>query len=42
VSQVLTLYTTPVIFLAFERLATRLRARHGAALSADSANMAAS
>jgi multidrug efflux pump len=35
VSQVLTLYTTPVIFLAFERLATRLRAHHGAALPAE-------
>jgi multidrug efflux pump len=42
VSQVLTLYTTPVIFLAFERLATRLRASNGAAMSADSANVAAS
>jgi multidrug efflux pump len=30
VSQVLTLYTTPVIYLAFDRLATRL-ARRGAA-----------
>jgi multidrug efflux pump len=42
VSQVLTLYTTPVIFLAFERLAARLKARTGAALPADSTNAAAS
>jgi multidrug efflux pump len=42
VSQVLTLYTTPVIFLAFERLATRLRARTGAGLQVDSIDAAAS
>ncbi|MBV8362534.1 MAG: multidrug efflux RND transporter permease subunit [Deltaproteobacteria bacterium] len=35
VSQVLTLYTTPVIFLAFERLAARLKARTGGALPSD-------
>ena len=29
VSQVLTLFTTPVIYLAFDRLATRLRQRYG-------------
>jgi len=28
-----------VIFLAFERLATRLKARTGAAIAADSANV---
>jgi multidrug efflux pump len=39
VSQVLTLYTTPVIFLYFERLAERLNARHSGALS-DSVNAA--
>jgi multidrug efflux pump len=30
VSQVLTLFTTPVIYLAFDRLATRLRLRSSA------------
>jgi len=29
VSQVLTLFTTPVIYLAFDRLATRVRKRYG-------------
>jgi multidrug efflux pump len=42
VSQVLTLYTTPVIFLAFERLAARLRTRAGAAAPAEPASTAAS
>ena len=42
VSQVLTLYTTPVIFLAFERLATRLKASNSTAIAADSANVASS
>jgi multidrug efflux pump len=28
VSQVLTLFTTPVIYLAFDRVATRLRRRY--------------
>jgi multidrug efflux pump len=42
VSQVLTLYTTPVIFLAFERLATRLRTRTSSGLQDDSMNAAAS
>jgi multidrug efflux pump len=28
VSQVLTLFTTPVIYLAFDRLARRLKANH--------------
>jgi multidrug efflux pump len=42
VSQVLTLYTTPVIFLAFERLATRLRARHIGGLPDDSVDAALS
>ena len=42
VSQVLTLYTTPVIFLAFERLATRLKARDGGVLPGEPANAAAS
>ncbi|HKV53062.1 MAG TPA: efflux RND transporter permease subunit [Candidatus Binataceae bacterium] len=41
VSQVLTLYTTPVIFLAFERLATRVRARAGE-IQGDSMDAAAS
>ena len=40
VSQVLTLYTTPVIFLAFERLAARLKARTGGALPSDSVDAA--
>jgi multidrug efflux pump len=30
VSQVLTLFTTPVIYLAFDRIATRLRGREAA------------
>jgi multidrug efflux pump len=40
VSQVLTLYTTPVIFLAFERLATRLRKQTGNGLQSDSMDAA--
>jgi multidrug efflux pump len=32
VSQVLTLYTTPVVYLAFDRLASRLRSRPASAL----------
>jgi multidrug efflux pump len=28
ISQVLTLFTTPVIYLAFDRIATRFRGRH--------------
>jgi multidrug efflux pump len=31
VSQILTLYTTPVIYLAFDRIATRLAPRREAA-----------
>ena len=42
VSQVLTLYTTPVIFLAFERLATRLKTRTGGVLHIESVDAAAS
>jgi multidrug efflux pump len=42
VSQVLTLFTTPVIFLAFERLAMRLRARTGGGLQVDPMHAAAS
>jgi multidrug efflux pump len=42
VSQVLTLYTTPVIFLAFERVATRLRARTGGGLQVGPMHAAAS
>ncbi len=33
VSQVLTLFTTPVIYLAFDRLAQRWRNRHGAPIA---------
>ncbi len=33
-SQALTLYTTPVVYLAFDRLARRLRAGRGAAAPA--------
>jgi multidrug efflux pump len=42
VSQVLTLYTTPVIFLAFERLASRLGTRTGESPQSDSMEAAAS
>jgi multidrug efflux pump len=38
VSQVLTLFTTPVIYLAFDRLARRTRARFGAGTSAEEAH----
>jgi multidrug efflux pump len=37
VSQVLTLFTTPVIYLAFDRLAHRLRARFGNEAAQESA-----
>jgi multidrug efflux pump len=37
VSQVLTLFTTPVIYLAFDRLAARTRARFGRDASTEEA-----
>ncbi len=37
VSQVLTLFTTPVIYLAFDRLARRLRGRGTVPVSAEGA-----
>jgi multidrug efflux pump len=41
VSQVLTLFTTPVIYLAFDRLALRLRKRFGGDAPAHDAEVSA-
>jgi multidrug efflux pump len=41
VSQVLTLFTTPVIYLAFDRIAARMRSRAGTAGTAGNAELAA-